>query len=272
MGLSRVLQFLHLSSPSGLDNMNPDLQNLLSLQEADREIGRLTAEIAALPKRVAVIEQKLAATRAQIEKAKAAISAGQAERRRLESAIEDQRQKISKYREQSLAVKTNDQYKALMHEISFAEQEIARFEDKILELMVSAENEEKTQKRAEAELKDEMAEIEKEKAEARALTAKDEAQLAEWNGRRDQFRAGISPDSLAYYDRVARLRGEGLAAVRDQKCIACNVMLRPQTYNEVRTNEQIIACSSCGRIYYFEQETAAGQPTPAAAKEAPAPM
>jgi len=250
--------------------MNPDLERLLTLQEADREIGRLNAEVAALPKRVAAIEQKLAVTKARLDKAKAAIAAGQGERRRLETAIEDQRQKISKYREQSLGVKTNDQYKALMHEIGFAEQEIARCEDQILELMLSAENEEKILRQAEAELKEETAEIEKEKAEARAVTAQDEQQLAEWNGRRDQLRSGISADSLAYYDRVARLRGYGLAAVRDQKCTACNVMLRPQTYNEVRTNEQIIACSSCGRIYYYEQETAAGQPTPAAAKEAPA--
>jgi uncharacterized protein len=250
--------------------MNSDLEKLLLLQEADREIGRLNAEIAALPKRVAAIEQKLAATKSQLEHSKNAIAAGQVERRKLESGIEDQRQKISKYREQSLAVKTNDQYKALMHEISFAEHEIARFEDQILELMVAAENEEKASKQAEAELKEETAEIEKEKAEARAVTARDEQELAHWNARRDQLRSGISPDPLAYYDRVVRLRGMGLAAVRDQKCTACNVLLRPQTYNEVRTNEQIIACSSCGRIYYFEEVTAAGQPTPAAAKEAPA--
>jgi hypothetical protein len=252
--------------------MNPDLQNLLALQEADREIGRLRAEIAALPKRVAIIEQKLAATKAQVEKAKSAITSGQGERRRLEAAIEDQRQKISKYRDQSLGVKTNDQYKALMQEIGFAEQEIRRFEDQILELMVFGENEEKTVRQAEAELKEETAEIEKEKAEARAVTARDESQLTDWNGRRERLRGSISADSLAYYDRVARLRGEGLAAVRDHKCTACNVMLRPQTYNEVRTNDQIIACSSCGRIYYFEQETEAGQPTPASVKEAPAQM
>jgi predicted nucleic acid-binding Zn-ribbon protein len=252
--------------------MNSDLEKLLSLQDADREIARLRAEIAELPKRVAVIEQKLAATKAQIEKAKGSIAAGQSERRRLEQAIEDQRQKISKYRDQSLSVKTNDQYKALMHEIQFAEQEIGGCEDKILEIMVSAENEEKVLKAAEAELKVETAEIEKEKAEARARTAEDEKQLAEWNARRDQLRSGIGADSLAYYDRVARLRGTGLARVRDHKCTACNVMVRPQTYNEVRTNEQIIACSSCGRIYYYEEETAAGPPTPAAAKEAPAPQ
>jgi len=41
-----------------------------------------------------------------------------------ETSIQDLRGKISKYRDQSLAVKTNDQYKALLHEIQFAEKEL----------------------------------------------------------------------------------------------------------------------------------------------------
>ena len=66
---------------------------------------------------------------------------GQA-RRKLETEIQDHRQKISKYREQSLAVKTNEQYKALLHEIEFTEQQIRASEDKILEGMVDSETRE----------------------------------------------------------------------------------------------------------------------------------
>ena len=122
-------------------------------------MARLGAEIAALPKRVAAIEAKLADTRAQVEKAKAAIAANQADRRKQEQKIQDEQQKISKYREQSLGVKTNDQYRALLHEIEFAEKEIRTCEDRILEGMVGNEELEKKQKAAELELKEEMAEI-----------------------------------------------------------------------------------------------------------------
>src|SRR6201984_363510 len=133
--------------------MSPEIEHLISLQGTDREIQRLRAEIAELPKRVAVIEEKLAGTKAPRETAK----------KKYESAITDLRGKISKYRDQSLEVKTNDQYKALMHEIQFAEQEIGANEDKILELMVNSETREKEVKAAEIELKEETAEIEKEK-------------------------------------------------------------------------------------------------------------
>jgi predicted nucleic acid-binding Zn-ribbon protein len=232
--------------------MLPDVQNLIALQQADREILRLKEEIAALPKRVAAIEERLAGTRAILEKAKTAVKADEAARRKYESAISDQQQKISKYRDQSLAVKTNEQYKALLHEIQFAEQDIRANEDKILELMINAEIREKDVKAAELELKAETAEIEREKVEARQRTAEDEQQLAEWNAKREKARAGVDADLLRQYDRVAKHRGTGLSEARDHKCLACQVMLRPQTYNEVRAGAQVVVCESCQRILYYD--------------------
>ena len=237
--------------------MLPDLKNLLDLQIADREITRLKDEIAALPKRVAAIEAQLAGTKAVLEKAKAGVKADDAARRKYESTIQDLRQKISKYRDQMLDVKTNEQYKALQHELTFAENDINANEDKILELMINAEAREKEVKAAEADLKSETAEIEKEKTEAREKTAEDEKLLAEWNAKRDSYRAGISPDLLRHYDRVVKLRRTGLSEVRDHKCMTCQVMLRPQTYNDVRAGEQVVICESCQRILYFDPTTEA---------------
>ncbi len=237
--------------------MLQDLENLMQLQVADKEILRLKEEVAALPKRVAVIEAKLAATKAKLEKAKSAAKADEATRKKHETAIQDAQSKISKYKDQSLAVKTNDQYKALMQEIQFAEQEIRSNEDKILDLMVNAESREKDVKAAEAELKAETAEIEKEKEEARKRTAEDEKLLAEWNGKRNNMRGGVDPDILRHYERVMKFRGSGISEVRDQKCMACQVMLRPQTYNEVRAGQKVIECESCQRILYFNPENEA---------------
>ncbi|HET7208694.1 MAG TPA: C4-type zinc ribbon domain-containing protein [Terriglobales bacterium] len=232
--------------------MLPELKSLLELQVADREILRLNEEIAALPKRVEAIEEKLAGTKAILEKAKGAVKADEAARRKYESTIQDLRQKISKYRDQMLDVKTNEQYKALQHEVNFAEQEIGVNEDKILELMINAESRDKEVKAAEADLKEETAEIEKEKADARQKTAEDEKLLGEWNTKRDAFRTAVPADLLRHYDRVVKLRKTGLSEVRDHKCMACQVMLRPQTYNEVRAGAQVVICDSCQRILYFD--------------------
>lgn len=251
--------------------MLPDIQRLLELQQVDREIQRLQEEVAALPRRVAEIESKLANTKGQVERAKATIKADENNRRKLEGDIQSLQQKISKYRDQSLDVKTNEQYKALMHEVGFAEQEIRIIEDKILEGMLDVEDNEKRLKAAEAELKAETAEIEKEKAEARRRTDEDEAQLADLTRQRDQLRSAIAGDLLRHYDRVLKLRHTALAEARDHKCSACQLMLRPQVYNDVRTNEQIIICDSCQRILYYVPPAEGESAPPPAENQAQAP-
>jgi predicted nucleic acid-binding Zn-ribbon protein len=231
--------------------MLPDIEKLLELQVADQEIRKLRDEVAALPKRVAAIEQKLAGTKAHLEKVRATAKNDDANRKKFEANIKDLQGKISKYRDQSLDVKTNDQYKALLHEIQFAEQEIRMNEDRILEVMVNVDARDAEVKKAEAELKAETAEIEKEKEEERKITAEDQKKLSEWNAKRDALRQGVSEDVLHRYERVAKHRGTGLAEVRDQKCMGCQVMLRPQIYNEARKGETVMYCESCQRIYYY---------------------
>jgi predicted nucleic acid-binding Zn-ribbon protein len=231
--------------------MLPEIENLLKLQDVDKEIRRLQDEVAELPKRVAAIELKLAGTKAQLEKAQTAVKADEAARRKYESSITELRTKISKYRDQSLDVKTNEQYKALLHEIQFAEKEISANEDKILELMVNADTRDKEVKAAQAELKEEAAEIEREKEQARQRTAEDEKLLAEWRQKRDQLRSGINESLLRQFERVSKFRGSGIVEVRDHKCMGCQVMLRPQTYNEVRSGKETVVCDSCQRVLYF---------------------
>lgn len=248
--------------------MNADLQKLTELEKIDREASRLTEEVAGLPKRVAAIEAKLAEHKAAVEKAKARIKGNETTRRQMEADIKGFQEKIAKYRSQSSSVKTNDEYRALMHEVEFAEKQISGCEDKILELMIGLESEEKALKVAEVELKTESADVEKEKAEARVRTAEDEKLLAGLKEKRASIRSTVNDSALAHYDRVMRQRKSAIAEAREQKCMACFVMVRPQTWQEIRTNEQIITCNSCGRILYFDPANEVATPEPARKKKA----
>ncbi len=249
--------------------MHPDIQKLLQLQQVDGRIAELRAEVAALPKEVAAIEAKLVGSKSKVEGAQAAIKVDEGARRKHESDIKDQQEKISKYRDQSLKVKTNQEYKALLSEIEHAEKEIARLEDKILEIMVAADTRKETLKHAEAALKADTAENEKEKEHARTQTAEDEKQLAELAAERQELRSGIGEETLNHYDRVLKLRGSVMAAVHeDESCSACRVRLRPQVFQDVTSNEQIVTCFYCNRILYFvppppKEETAKDGTAPA---------
>jgi hypothetical protein len=232
--------------------MSPDLIQLIELQQVEKEIAKLRAEIADLPRHVQAIEAKLADAQQRVAKAQAAIKADEIARRKHESEIQGHNEHISKFREQSLAVKTNDQYRALMHEISFAEQEIRKLEDKILEAMIDADAKQQDLKKAQQDLKEDSAAIEKEKAHARAKTAEAEAQLGVQAAHRQKLRSGLDADLLAHYDRLTRARGTALAEAREQRCTACQVLLRPQVFNEVRMEARTVYCDSCSRILYYD--------------------
>ena len=72
----------------------------------------------------------------------------------------------------------------------------------------------------------------------------------------------IEPRTVAIFEKVSRRRqGVAVAEARGGVCTICHVRLRPQVFNEVRRNDQIIQCDTCNRILYFS-------PTPAEAAEA----
>jgi uncharacterized protein len=180
------------------------------------------------------------------------MKADEAARRKHESNIKDQQEKISRYRDQSLAVKTNQEYKALLSEIEQAEAAIRKLEDKILEIMVAADTRKEELKQAEAALKADTVANEKEKEHARQQTAEDEKALTELNGQRQELRAQIDEDTLRHYDRVFKLRHSALSAVHeDQMCSVCRMTLRPQVFQDVMRGEETLTCDSCQRILYY---------------------
>ena len=73
--------------------MLQDIQNLIELQAADKEIHRLKEEVAALPRRVAVIEERAGDTKAKLEKAELAAKADESARKKYDASITDLQEK-----------------------------------------------------------------------------------------------------------------------------------------------------------------------------------
>jgi predicted nucleic acid-binding Zn-ribbon protein len=230
------------------------LQRLIDLDRIDREITRLNSEIAALPKRITLIESQLATSKAKLEASQARVKAIDSDKRKNELDIQSTQEKIAKLRSQSSSVKTNEQYKALLHEIAFAEKEIAEMEDKILEGMESAETLAPQIKQAKGEFDAEAKRVEEEKRAAHDITELDKKELQRFQGERTELRSGVAENWLMHYDRVVKGRQFGVALARDSRCTACQVSIRPQTWNQVLNGNEIVACDSCSRILWTKDE------------------
>jgi predicted nucleic acid-binding Zn-ribbon protein len=248
--------------------MHPDLTSVIRLQDLDKRAGELTREIAGLPKHVSEIEKKLEAHERKLEADRAALSANQKDRKKLEGEIQLQEQKISRLREQMLEARTNEQYRAFQHEIEFCEQEIHRAEDRILDLMTESEPLEKNVRIAETALKQEKAQVEAEKQQAQQRTAADKVALAELQAERKRMVAAVNPSVYRRYESIRKHRaGIAVAEAVDGRCTSCHMAMRLQFYQDLKRNEQVMYCESCGRILYYNPpasfEDVAGEATPA---------
>jgi uncharacterized protein len=244
--------------------MHPDTHLVTRLQALDQRIAALEKEVATLPKHIASIEKTLESHLRRLEADRAALSANQKERKKLEGDIQMHEQKTSKLKEQMLGAKTNEQYKAFQHEIDYLAKEIRTAEDRILDLMSESEPLDANVKMAEVALKEEKQTVESEKTRARERTLADQAEIKQLAGERTEAAAKLPPPTLLTYERVRKKwSGLAIAEVTGGRCVACQIMLRPQFYQDLKKGEQLLTCESCGRILIYNppvsfEDTTAG--------------
>jgi uncharacterized protein len=232
--------------------MFPDVHLVIQLQTLDQKIAGLEKEVAELPRHIAVIEKTLESHIRKLEADKAALSANQKEKKKVEGDIQTHEQKISKLKDQMLQAKTNEQYKAFQHEIEYAEKEIRGCEDRILELMTASEPLDQNVRKADVALKEEKQVVEAEKSRARERTATDQGWLDGLREERKQVTSKLPPAALSAYERI-RKKWRGGAVVAEAlagRCSACQIILRPQYLQDLRKGDQLMFCESCGRILY----------------------
>ena len=248
--------------------MLADLQRLIALQRLETTASDAQRRIAEEPERERQLEARLDIARQSVAAAKQRLTDSQNARRLIEKDVAVHQGRLSKFREQLMSVKTNVEYQAMQKEIEFAQREVKSLEDRVLERMLEADDLTADVKRAEAALASEQKTID---AERRTLAA-ELASLKEAVERVARERldvvTAIDPRILSMFESVAKRRnGVAVAEARDGICTICHVRLRPQVFNTVRRNEEIVQCDSCNRILYFvplaaASAEAAAQPTP----------
>ena len=243
--------------------MNADLERLIALQKLDSTADAARRQMAAEPEHELALEARLEAKRQQVAAAREQVAANKNARAALDKDVALHQGRLSKFREQGMAVKTNQEYHAIQHEIAFAQTEIKKIEDTTLEKMMEADDLAAALKTAEAQLAAETKAVEAERRTGSAAHIEMQATLERIAGERAVVVAGLNKDVLATFERVSVKRnGVAVSEARAGVCTICHVRLRPQVFNNVLRNDSILQCDHCNRILYYV-------PVPASAATAP---
>src|ERR1051325_11056335 len=132
--------------------VHADLERLIALQRLDTAAEAARKKLADEPERDKAFDPRLHGSRPRVAAAKERLADNQNARRTIEKEVAVHQGRLSKFREQAMAVKTNQEYHAIQHEIAHAQGEIKKYEDQVLERMVEADDLAATIKAAEAAL------------------------------------------------------------------------------------------------------------------------
>jgi predicted nucleic acid-binding Zn-ribbon protein len=241
--------------------MHSDLERVITLQRLDSAAHAAQRRLADEPARAKALDARLETARQRLASAKDRLAENQNARRVIEKEVAVHQGRLSKFRDQAMAVKTNQEYHAVQKEIGFAQGEIKTLEDRILERMLEADDLSSSVKRAEADLAAEQKAVE---AERKAMTSESSeltASLAHITAERAEIVRAIDPHVLKIFELISKQRhGVAVAEARDGICTICHVRLRPQVFNTVRGNDAITQCDSCQRILYFSPAAAPATP------------
>ena len=246
--------------------MLPSLAALIVLQTLDSAVDAAHRRLSELPASEQALETKIAVAAAAVATAKARLQESHTARRALEKDVAAVDTRLARFEEHKAAVKTNQEYTALLHEVAAARAEKDGLEERILGLMEDADTLAAEVKADEATLALATSEGTAGRAALKVEGDALEAEVTRLNGERTKQAAQAEARALATYEQLLKgRRGIAVARMIGETCGACHVRLRPHVVQLIRRNDEIVQCESCRRILHHTMPGAAPEasgPTP----------
>lgn len=228
------------------------LKALLIYQDADLKRHNLETQLAHLPLERARLETKIASANSDLQQEQAALQALELKRKAIDTERLAAEAQVAKYKTQQLAVKKNDEYQALTHEIELTTTKISSLEDDELALMMELDCERTRLDEVKAETARQVALFSK---EIEDITARDKnmqtlhaMQVEELK----KYAAAVDPLYLeAYGQAKTRVKKPPcVVPLRDQQCTGCHIRVSNEVEQATSHGDALVSCPNCGRLVY----------------------
>lgn len=241
--------------------MLPALSALIDLQALDSAIDAARRRLAEFPVAEKAATDTVAAATANLAAMKQTLSDATAARKLVEKDIAAVDVRMARFEEHKAAVKTNEQFHALQHEMAVGQTEKAALEERVIGMLVDADQLIADVKASEGRLADANAALAALRAAHAAEQGVLDAEIARLVAERGMKAPAVDKATFARYEQILKNR-KGLAVAEMVKghCTACHMSLRPAVEGQIKRNEAIVQCDSCQRILFFVTPPAAAEP------------
>ena len=233
--------------------MQDTLIALRGLQEIDRHIYRVQAELERLPKELEQRKDVLVQLQEAITERDFSVKELRARIKEIEDATSGLRQRQRKLEHESNTQKVDAALLAsFQHEIRQVKRTVSQAEDDGLSLVSEADEVETGLKELQDRLAEESSEFEAFQGNVAKETGEAEAKLAELVAKREkEASGGIEPPVLDLYTKLLASRGgEALAELSDLVCQGCFVGIPRNLSVRLARQLEVVQCPNCQRILY----------------------
>ena len=231
------------------------IEKLLILQDRDRRLHRLRAELQQVPLQRQTMLQKDEAARSALEAARHRVNELESARKQLDLEVEAKKEQIERYANQQLQTRKNEEYRALAKEIDSCKAAITRIEDQEIELMEQGEAAQKEVKRATAEAADARKLVESEVSSLDERAANLQKELEQLEADRETLADAVEEGALDRYERLFGSKGQNVVVgVHHGVCGGCHMKLPAQQLVSCKGGQELITCTNCGRILYYTRD------------------
>ena len=231
------------------------IEKLLILQDRDRNIRRIKRELGDIPPQRQLFQVRAADAQAMQEHAKTRVKQIESERKALELEVEGKQQLITRYANQQLQTRKNEEYRALTHEIDLCKADIFKIENTEIELMEQGEAAQKEVVRATQAAQEarKLAEDQVSQFDTRERNLKQE--LNELEANRAELASAVGESARSRYERLVRSKGENVVVgVQHGVCGGCHMRLPAQILVTCQAQQELVTCTNCGRILYYTRD------------------
>jgi hypothetical protein len=228
------------------------LERLIGLQDIDKRIYRLNEEALLLPEEIKKLEAAFEEKKAGVAAAEKRLLDVQKQRKEKELELAAKDESAKKLQSQLYALKTNQEYQAMLRQINDAKADSSVIEDALIALFDAADKAKQQVDQEKAILAREEKGFAEQKLKVDARMKEIAAEIAAEQARRNVILPGIDAKVLAQYERVLKIRaGQAITAIENENCTGCGMRVTKQTENLVRLKESLVTCDVCNRILYI---------------------
>lgn len=235
--------------------MRDVIEKLLILQDRDRKIRRVKGELVHIEPQRQTMKAKAAAASSHLDNAKTKVKELESQRKELELEVEAKKQLITKYANQQLQTRKNEEYRALANEIQTCKEAIFKIEDQEISLMEQGEAAQKEVVRSTQAANEARKLAEDQIAQLGVREENLKKELAELETNREELASAVDSGARARYERLVKNKGENVVVgVQHGVCGGCHMKLPPQLLVSCQAHQELVTCSNCGRILYYTRD------------------